>query len=399
MIPKPFDVITKADIDMLIADSIGESKTLEYKQQLPGPKDDDKKEFLADVSSFANASGGDILYGITAAVNEDGKKTGEPKAVVPLHGTTADQAKLRLEEVIRRGIDPRLRVQIKEITGWGDDGQGFIILLHMPKSFSSPHMVTFKGTSRFFSRNSAGKYQLDVTEIRSAILATDSQSKRIMRFRQDRLGQIVADETPVVLSSPHRLVLHLIPITSFLNNERLDLSDDSMLRTRFRPIRKEHLRDRYNLDGFVRWSAPYEEERGSKGYCQLFFNGAVEHVYADVVWEDGVSGTMEDMPFCWGKWVEEELIDAVELYMKMMKQLDLTLPVYVFLTLLGCRGTYAFVDKRTNSRLKAFGQFHPIDRDTVILPDAVIDSFDEKVSQKMSPIFNAVWNACGHPRR
>ena len=43
-----------------------------------------------------------------------------------------------------------------------------IVLVRIPRSWVSPHMVTHKGTSRFFARNSAGKYQLDVSELRTA---------------------------------------------------------------------------------------------------------------------------------------------------------------------------------------------------------------------------------------
>lgn len=46
---------------------VPESRTLEYKRDLPDPKDrDSKREFLGDVTSFANAQGGDIVYGIEA---------------------------------------------------------------------------------------------------------------------------------------------------------------------------------------------------------------------------------------------------------------------------------------------------------------------------------------------
>ena len=65
MIPKRFDDITKADIDGLITNAVSGPRTLDYKRQLPGNSDDDKREFLADVSSFANAAGGDILFGIS----------------------------------------------------------------------------------------------------------------------------------------------------------------------------------------------------------------------------------------------------------------------------------------------------------------------------------------------
>jgi len=110
MIQKNFNEITKADIDFLIDNKISEVKTLEYKEKLPGSQDSDKKEFLADISSFANSSGGDIIYGIKAAVNQDGKKTGEPERVVPIQGITGDEAKLQIENLIRSGIEPRIRV-------------------------------------------------------------------------------------------------------------------------------------------------------------------------------------------------------------------------------------------------------------------------------------------------
>ncbi len=43
-------------------------------------------------------------------------------------------------------------------------------------------------------------------------------------------------------------------------------------------------------------------------------------------------------------------------------------------------------------------EHHPIDRDTVLLPDILIDSLNVDVPQVMKPIFDAVWNACGLPR-
>ena len=204
MILKPIDQITKADIDALITDKRAEIKTLEYKMKLPDRTDEPTKEFLADISSFANAAGGDVIYGIEPAKDENGKANGEPKAIAPLAGQNPDETKLRLENSIRDGIAPKLSVQVKVIEGWETDSKGFVVLIRIPKSFAAPHMVTYKGTSRFFSRHSAGKCQLDVGEIRNAFLATDSQAERIKRFREDRLAKILADETPVRLSSPSR---------------------------------------------------------------------------------------------------------------------------------------------------------------------------------------------------
>ncbi|GAJ18756.1 unnamed protein product, partial [marine sediment metagenome] len=65
MIAKNVNEITKDDLQALIDNSVLEGKTIEYKQSLPGNSDSDKKEFLADICSFSNTSGGDLIYGIT----------------------------------------------------------------------------------------------------------------------------------------------------------------------------------------------------------------------------------------------------------------------------------------------------------------------------------------------
>jgi hypothetical protein len=394
MIKKQIDAISKSDIDELIANSVNESKTLEYKQELPGNSDKDKKEFLADVSSFANASGGDILYGVKAAVDVDGKKTGGPETVLPIAGATADEAKLRLEEIVRNGISPRLRIQIQEISGWGDDGQGFVILLRILKSFASPHVVAFKGGSRFYSRHSAGKYPLDVDELRSAFLATDSQAERIRRFRLDRLGKIIADETPVLLSTPHRLVLHMIPITSFLNNSRLELSNSHSLTTSFPPLASGGWSRRYNLDGFVTHSTDSEDGQRNHSYCQLFFNGAVEAVYSDLLdhhrgakESDGVGGIASVA-------YEKDVIASVKRYINGYKELGLDAPLAISVAILCCKGAFLYVDP---SRM-AFDGVRPIDRNTAILPEVIVESLDADVPTVMKPIFDSVWNACGYAR-
>ena len=67
---KPLDSVSAQDLQELVDDQVIEQKTLEYKRDLPGKTDSDRKEFLCDVSSFANTASGHIVYGIR---EEDGK--------------------------------------------------------------------------------------------------------------------------------------------------------------------------------------------------------------------------------------------------------------------------------------------------------------------------------------
>src|SRR6266566_793857 len=98
---KPLDSIEESDLQQLIDNQVPEGKTIEYKDVLPGNSDGDKKEFLADVSSFANAAGGDLIFG----VKED---AGLPVELCGLQIGDVDAEILRLESIIKNGIAPRL---------------------------------------------------------------------------------------------------------------------------------------------------------------------------------------------------------------------------------------------------------------------------------------------------
>jgi len=55
-------------------------------RDLPSGSDADKKEFQADVTSFANAAGGDLVFGIEEKQDDQGRNTGIPLRVVGLSG-------------------------------------------------------------------------------------------------------------------------------------------------------------------------------------------------------------------------------------------------------------------------------------------------------------------------
>ncbi len=222
MIHRNFDAINRNDIESLVSNQVAESRTLEYKEKLPGGTDDEKKEFLADISSFANASGGDIIYGIAEQRDSNGKTTGLPDQAKGLSDINADAEIRRLDSILQDGLDPRISgIRIKAVDGFTDS---CIIIIRVPKSWNSPHMVVFKNWSRFFARNSAGKYQLDVTEIRSTFIASESLAERIRQFRADRIAQIIANETPVPLEPSPKIVLHVLPLESFSSGIAIDVA-------------------------------------------------------------------------------------------------------------------------------------------------------------------------------
>src|SRR4051812_41318824 len=99
MIPKPLSQVSERDIQALVG-QVSEGRTLDFKRDLPGGSDADKKEFLADVSSFANTNGGDLILGVD-------EKAGVASKIVGVSASDVDAETLRLEQIILSGLDPR----------------------------------------------------------------------------------------------------------------------------------------------------------------------------------------------------------------------------------------------------------------------------------------------------
>lgn len=104
----PLDQINAAQLENLKAAGVREGRQLEYKEILPGNSDDDKREFPSDITSFANAAGGDLIFGLRER-RQEGTPTSELEAIVGLAQLNVDQDRLRLQNMIRDGISPRMQ--------------------------------------------------------------------------------------------------------------------------------------------------------------------------------------------------------------------------------------------------------------------------------------------------
>src|SRR5215831_3088675 len=149
MITKQLNDIQEADLQALISNAVAEGKTIEYKQSLPGNSDDDKKKFLAGVSSLSNTSGGDLVFGVQAS-------QGVPIAITGVGATDIDLELRRLDSMIADGLEPRIRYGITVVNCASG---AKVIIIRADRSWSAPHRVIFRGHDKFYGRNSAGKYE------------------------------------------------------------------------------------------------------------------------------------------------------------------------------------------------------------------------------------------------
>lgn len=370
---KQLELIEESDLQALVDNQVPESKTIEYKESLPGTSPSDKKEFLADVSAFANAAGGDLIFGIR-------ETDGVPSKVCGLQISNVDAEKLRPENIIRDGIEPRIPglsirpvpVQISKVA----------IIIRVPRSWALPHMVTFKMRPQFYSRNSAGKYPLDVSEIRAAFALSETTVERIKNFRIERLSKIVSGETPVSLRGPANIVLHIIPFGAFDPVIKFDMSSLSR-DPRLAPISLKASYERYNFDGFL----TYMSSDDFTSYVQVFRNGGIEAVVAEILRE------IENERYIFPEY-EKELFQALSRYLDVQNQLGVDPPLFVMVSLLGVSGYTMYVDS-----MRLFPEINKylIDRDALLVPEVLVENYECDPTEIMKPIFDAVWNAAGYP--
>ena len=166
------------------------------------------------MSSFANASGGDLIIGIE-------EQDGFPFEIKGLDKDILDDLIGKIEGLLRDGTEPRVHIDLQEIQL---DNSKYVLIIRIPKSWRSPHRVLMRDNN-FYSRNSNGKYQLDINEIRNAFNLTDNFTDRVKSFRENRLSKINANEAPVYLNDDFKTVIHIIPINAFNLGQNYEINE------------------------------------------------------------------------------------------------------------------------------------------------------------------------------
>ncbi len=370
---KPLAQLTEQDLQELIANAVPEGRTIDYKRELKCSQDADKKEFLADISSFANTVGGHLVIGVEEM---DALPTNLPG--IPL--TNTDQLILQAENVIRDGLDPRvIGVQSHLIPLQSGN---VALVLRVPKSFTSPHMVSFKNSSRFYARNSRGKYQLDAGEIRQAFLLSDTMTKRIEDFRLNRLALLGGNETLYPMPTGGKIVLHVIPVTTFASQDAVDLTqinDVQELWSNLTPMASGSWDRRFNLEGWLMHSVI--KDTGMAGsYTQVFRNGTVEAVEGRMVSKN--SG---------GAFWEKYVIESLDQILKFYEHANIQTPFIIMLTYLGVRECQAGAlnpNIRTDSA-------HAVERDNIVCDPIWVNEPGKTAKELLLPALDLAWNACG----
>jgi Putative DNA-binding domain len=375
LIDMTLDKITEAELNNLISNGIPESLTIDYKRETYGNSDADKHEFLADVSSFANTIGGDIIIGIDEA-------SGLPTSFTPFTGNIDVEVR-RLESIALSGIEHRLtNLRIRAIPVAG----GHAIIVRVPRSFVPPHRVITKNSNRFYARAGTRKYEPSVDQLRHLFTDTPLILESIRSFHADRLVKIAAGDTPTPLGQSGKVVLHVIPLPSFADGRMADIVTQLAQGNHVPvPLSVAGLpsHNAVNLDGYLNYSMGAPDTR--LAYAQFFRNGAIEGV-GELKSDDNLNS----------RFITNDLTNVVmsrvRQYLDVLKAYGLGLPVYVFLSF--CNATRV-VYRYGDASGMGWQESRPLSREIVTMPEIYIDKFDIDVIDVMRPALTTLWNAVG----
>lgn len=368
-----FESLSEPDLQRLVDVGVPEGVLIEYKRDTYGAKDADVKEFLKDVSSFANTRGGHLVVGID-------ERARLPTALVGSM-VNPDTELARLEAMMSDGIEPRISAQAKAVP-LAAGGHAFVI--RVARSWNPPHRVTARNSNRFYCRNSAGVYEPSVDQLRVLYALGSTALERSRAFRFERLAKIEVGDTPCPLSPLRdRLVVHLVPLAGFESVGGIQLVEAQKRSDLLRPIGVMGYSPRINFEGFIVHSGGTPHT----SYTQLFRNGMIEAVMVGVSHEYQAQQVIASTSF------ENRIVQQVPTYLEFLEQLGIPAPVVVMFSIQGIKGAMLGVSQEQLI-------MHPPDPIRVSqleLPEIIIDDYGDRAAylRAFRPAFDALYNTAG----
>lgn len=210
-----------------------EGAQIDYKEALSGSsKNETYKEFLKDISAFANAHGGLLVIGVKEP--EDGLSIDDQ-----ILGVTAGTNLAKdLERVAATCIDPRIPgLLIKPVPIQNNTD---VILVFIPPSMNRPHMVSYKKHRSFYIRHSESSVPMTTHEIRDTVLSSATSEGRARSYAETQ--QIETSE--YLIKTEPGFLIQAIPLISLY--EKWQVLEEPITSI----VRGEERRNRYRYDQF-----------------------------------------------------------------------------------------------------------------------------------------------------
>src|SRR6266568_890518 len=189
LLGSPLELVQHADLMALISNQVPEAFDLDFKSEMYGPTDKDRRDAATDVAALANTAGGLLVLGIEE--DDQARATAAPG----LELSEADERRIRQivgSQVVPMPVLDVLRVEDPDRPGYG------LVLIAVPRSPLAPHAVVVNDGLRYPRRNGATTRYLSEPEVadayRERFAAPRRQADRASEVETDALGRLATTE-------------------------------------------------------------------------------------------------------------------------------------------------------------------------------------------------------------
>ncbi|WP_084629725.1 MULTISPECIES: ATP-binding protein [unclassified Mesorhizobium] len=188
------------------------------RKALPAGDHKGVRDFLADVTAFANTDGGDIIIG----VRDD--KNGVAAEVVGIGRIGLDHELRRIDDQLRTLVDPRVpQFALRELTR--PDGT-VVLVMRVCASLVAPHRVTYDKSSRFLRRANRSNFDMSTTELRQAFAASQDFPNRVRDLHRKAVEAITGKDMPRRIVDRPTLILTIAPLSVLREARDISVSRD-----------------------------------------------------------------------------------------------------------------------------------------------------------------------------
>ncbi len=204
----------------LISNQVAEAFDLDFKSEMYGSSDRDKRDAAIDVAALANTAGGLLILGI----EEDDQARASAAPGVAL--SEADERRIR--QIVGSNVVPMPAIDVLRIPDPARAEHG-LVLIAVPRSPLAPHAVLVNEGLRYPKRNGATTRYLSEPEVadayRERFAAAQRQVDRAREIEADALNRLATtdDQMWIVVSLVPDLAGELVIDQAALNAARTEL--------------------------------------------------------------------------------------------------------------------------------------------------------------------------------
>ena len=226
---------------------------------------------------------------------------------------------------------------------------------------------------------------MDVTEIKQAFIQTNEWEKQADEFRKQRIMDVRSKQYIPNIDIDGSTFIHFIPLGK--RNHIVDLKKHQELLRGLQPLHNSSYGYRFNADGHL--ISPSHHEI-CQSYNQYFRNGIIE-IYSSTLHYKNE----KKMRYSGGQ-LELATLEYIKRLIPILNEIGVELPLILYISILDLLN-YSIAIPSIPGMIIDAPDHNNFDRDDLLLPGLVIESYDLDFSELLMPIFNIFWQSSGWP--